>query len=413
MEVRKFMRINRLEVENLRVFEHAGFDFHKGMNLLAGENGSGKTIILDALRACLSRIFPLITPSRCRPLPVVQEEIRAGSCSLSIKCKYEFQGDEFTCAIRKNRTGCAGPESASQEGEFLSTLLKVSKTTGNKPLGLFYSSTRSLISSASPSKGRIAGGRFNPFAGALSPRNFNFKEFALWMWTLGETASETAMNSWRLAPLKQTAERFLPGCRDLRADTLATPRLVMDMNGQTIDLCDLSGGDLGIMALVLDLARRLMEANPGLPDPVRDGAAVVLIDELELHLHPKRQRTIVSELTENFPNCQFIATTHSPQLISSVKPEQVYLLKGGEVARPHRTLGMDSNWILGSLMGTDERSFEATAAIEEVEMMMKEWDLETARERIAQRRREGFDLPYWSILEARMARMEDLFEREP
>jgi hypothetical protein len=74
---------------------------------------------------------------------------------------------------------------------------------------------------------------------------------------------------------------------------------------------------------------------------------------------------------------------------------------------------MDSNWILGSLMGADERSFEATAAIEEVETMMKEWELETARERIAQRRREGFDLPYWSILEARMARMEDLFEREP
>src|SRR5512136_617762 len=105
------MRINHLEVENLRVFAQARFNLQKGMNLLVGENGAGKTVVLDALRVCLSRILPQITPSRSRPLPFVVEDIRAHADFLAIQCSFEFQGKEFSYSLRKNRMSSAAGDS--------------------------------------------------------------------------------------------------------------------------------------------------------------------------------------------------------------------------------------------------------------------------------------------------------------
>ncbi len=414
------MRINNLKVANLRVFEQAGFDFQQGMNLLVGENGAGKTIILDALRGCLSQVLPQITASRRRPFPFGEEDIRADADFMTINCSFEFQEEEFTYSVRKSRTNSVSGDTANHrerigetsDGEYflppLPGSLQEFRKAKEQPLGVFFSTRRSLVSDASPS--RVMGGQAAAFADALSHRELHFQEIARWMGALEAQGAESPLALKHLSVLKETGERFLPGCRDLRAEMSAKPRLVMDKEGKTFDLRQLSAGERGVFALVLDLALRLTQANPGLPDPIRDGSAIVLIDEIELHLHPKWQRTIVRQLTETFRNCQFIATTNSPQVVSSMKPEQVLFLKGDEVKRAQRSLGMDSNWILRVLMEADERSPEATAAIEEVEALMKEWDLETARLRIAERRREGFDLPYWVVLEARMARMEDLFE---
>ncbi len=405
------MRINHLEVINLRAFERAGFDFQRGMNLLVGENGAGKTIVLDALRACLSQILPRITASRSRPFPFGEEDIREGSDFLTVHCSFAFQGGVFTCSAHKVRTG-THPDDAGKEcfQPPLPGSLKEFRKATEQPLGLYFSTGRSSVSDASPSKARTMCGQVAAFADALAHRELRIREIALWMGALEAQGSEFPLALKHLSALRDAVECFLPECKKLRAEISARPRLVVDKEGTTFDLRQLSAGELGIFALVLDLAKRLSQANPGLADPLGDGSAIVLIDELELHLHPKWQRTIVSQLTETFRNCQFIATTNSPQIVSSIKPEQVLLLKGREAIRPVRTLGMDSNYILQSLMEADERSPEATAAIEEIEALMKEWDLETARLKIAERRREGFDLPYWSVLEARMARMEDLFE---
>ena len=86
---------------------------------------------------------------------------------------------------------------------------------------------------------------------------------------------------------------------------------------------------------------------------------IILIDELDLHLHPRWQRTVVENLTKTFPNCQFIATTHSPQIIGEVSSDNIILLERGKPPyRPDQSLGMDSNWILRHLMGASERDSE-------------------------------------------------------
>ena len=82
----------------------------------------------------------------------------------------------------------------------------------------------------------------------------------------------------------------------------------------------LSDGYRTTLAMVMDIASRMAEANPDMNDPLNT-EGVVMIDEVDLHLHPGWQQTILLDLMRTFPNIQFIVSTHSAQVISSVKPE--------------------------------------------------------------------------------------------
>ena len=416
------MRIKKLQVANLRVFEQAEFEFRPGMNLLVGVNGVGKTTVLDALRICLSKILPKITASRSRPLPFTHEDIRANSGTLTINCTFELQESEFTLLIHKQREGSVSYKPGVVREQVLDTPdieeyrpkfpgVPTKAREGHKqPLGLFFSIRRSLVSDISPLKTKAAGGQAGAFADALASRELRLAELAYWMRAQEDLGAEHALALKHLSALRQAAKRFLPDCESLRAETSPKPRLVVQKQRITLDVRQLSDGERGLLALVLDLARRLSQANPLLADPVKEGQAIVLIDELDLHLHPKWQRTIVEGLTRTFPNCQFIGTTHSPQIVAAVEPEQVLLLTEKGVNSPERTFGMDSNWILRHLMEADDRPVEAVRAISKVEKRIKEGDFEKARKEIEASRRAGLDLPEWAMLEARMSRMEMLAE---
>ena len=102
-------------------------------------------------------------------------------------------------------------------------------------------------------------------------------------------------------------------------------RLVVSKRGQQLDLTQLSDGERSLLAMMMDLCRRLSLANPELNDPLQ-GAGVVLIDEIELHLHPKWQREIVEKLRRTFPRIQFVLTTHSPFLIQSLRDGELIRL---------------------------------------------------------------------------------------
>jgi len=416
------MRIKRLQVANLRAFEQAEFDFQDGMNLLVGVNGVGKTTVLDALCSCLSRILPNLTASRSRPLPFVEEDIRVHSNFMTVNCSFNFQGENFSYLIHKNRESSVPRDSDKPREQVWETpdkeyfqpplpnsFKKLKKSTV-QPLGVFFSTRRSLVSDTSPSKTSAAGGQAAAFADALSHRELRLQEIAHWIRAQEVQGAELPLAWKHLSALKRAAKCFLPECENLRADKSPKPRLLVDKAGKTLDLRQLSDGERGMFAMVLDLAQRLSQANPKLEDPVINGSAIVLIDEIDLHLHPKWQRSVVMQLTETFPNCQFIATTHSPQIVAAVEPEQVLLFKGSDIIRPDRTLGMDTNWILRFLMETDDRPSDASKAILDVEALIRESNFKNARLLIAAKRNAGLDLPEWSVLEARMARMELLAE---
>jgi predicted ATP-binding protein involved in virulence len=124
------------------------------------------------------------------------------------------------------------------------------------------------------------------------------------------------------------------------------PRLLVDKNGISLDLGQLSDGERSFLAMVADLCKRLCQANPRI-DPL-SGQGVVLIDELELHLHPTWQREAAEKLRTTFPNLQFIVTTHSPFIVQTAREGEIVKLDGELSVEPAgRTIEEVARYVMG------------------------------------------------------------------
>jgi predicted ATP-binding protein involved in virulence len=159
----------------------------------------------------------------------------------------------------------------------------------------------------------------------------------------------------QLEIVRKALQKFLPEFTDfsIRRSPL---RMEVKKGENTLTVNQLSDGEKCLIALVGDLARRMAIANTMREDPL-EGDGIVLIDEVDLHLHPRWQRTVISKLTEVFPNCQFIISTHSPHVINHVQPENLFLLdqtSHGIVAiHPSQSYGKNVDRILEDLMGLE------------------------------------------------------------
>ena len=158
--------------------------------------------------------------------------------------------------------------------------------------------------------------------------------------------------------------------------------MTLKKNGKKFSLNQLSDGEKNMIAMVGDIARRLSMANPKLENPL-NGDGIVMIDEIDLHLHPKWQRLIVPRLVEVFPNCQFIVTTHSPQILSHVKAEHIFLLKQEEnnisIVKPRESYGKSSDRQLEDILGVEARPLEIKTKLEQLYTIIQNGDLESAK----------------------------------
>ncbi len=147
----------------------------------------------------------------------------------------------------------------------------------------------------------------------------------------------------------------------------------------------LSGGEQCLLAMVGDLARKLAIANPERINPL-EGAGVVFIDEVDLHLHPSWQSSIVEKLKKTFQNCQFNISTHSPFVLSHVRPFQVFSLQADfgsiRITQGKNTYGKDSESIYQDFMEMDyTRPDDVEKIIEEIYTLM-DTDLEKAESKL-------------------------------
>ena len=163
----------------------------------------------------------------------------------------------------------------------------------------------------------------------------------------------------------------------------------VEKNGQQLTVNQLSDGEKCMMALVGDLARRLAIINPIRENPL-EGEGVILIDEIDLHLHPKWQRMIVTKLGEVFPNCQFLLSTHSPHVMTHVQPESLFLLSmtpdaGMVCERPLESYGKTVERILEDLMGlVTTRPDAVNEALKQIFQQIDEGQLDQVKALIAQ-----------------------------
>lgn len=417
------MKITKLDVSGLRGFAQATFEFDPSFTLLVGVNGVGKSSVLEALRISLSRVLPKFTASRAGPLAFSGDDIRIGSSALSVRADFRF-GDEprhFLMHVPRERYA-QGEEGSVRHGvietperEEMSQPWPKADKVREQPLGLYFGIRRSHPTDAQAKIGQTRGGQAAAYADALSDvRALHLADMASWILAQEVLAEELPRARMHLDALKSAAASFLPTCTGLRAiNENDKPRLLITKGGVELDVHHLSEGERGMLALALDLARRLSQANPGLDDPVRDGVAVVLIDELDMHMHPTWQRQISGLLTETFRNCQFIASSHSPQIIGETQPHQLILLKqtDGKVVPEQcgQAYGLDTNYVLEQIMETPSRPAPVRAAIDAVEEALDEADLDLAHEKLADLRRlQHGDDPTSAGLEAAINNLEAL-----
>lgn len=417
------MKITSLKLTNIRSIETAEFRFQPGFNLIVGVNGVGKSTVLDALRICLSRILPPTTESRAKAISFDKSDIRSGSFFLEAGLSLTIDEDEFGFTRRQWKEEFVAddaenlkkirreileserlrdrarnllrkleePHEAPDQDFFLpskaafiaaATLERVSPN-GGALNGVFFSTDRSLIS-YSTAKSRAAGGKSAAYAEALVPRRMYVAQFADWMRVQEALAQEQNTAKQHLQALRSAVARFLPAYENLRPSDEESSSLLIDQDGIELDVGQLSDGERGVLALVLDLARRLSQANPSLDDPLSEGHAVVLIDEIDLHLHPKWQRQIVHNLTKTFPRCQFIATTHSPQVIGEVPHEHIHIMADGDVYPPPYSFGVDSSRVLEEIMDADPRATVVKKLLSEVSEVIRRQQFDRARDLVKQ-----------------------------
>lgn len=412
------MIVTQLKIANLRAMEATELHFQPGFNLIVGVNGVGKTSVLDALRICMSRILPKITVSRAKAIPFSVDDIRTGYPFLDVTIHLDIKGIEFRFTrlqwkenvatednnnlellrrqifdterlrdrarnlLRELEQSQDLPDSDTYTPD-LPDLKKAASELSIVPLSAFYSTNRSVISEGKALKGKAAGGPMAAYADALLPRSWNIGHFADWMRVQMALSKESESAFQHIRALKSAAKLFLPECKNLRPVDKPKPSLLIEKEGCTLDVRQLSDGERGILSMALDLARRLSQANPNLEDPLSDGSAIVLIDEIDLHLHPKWQRQIVHNLAAAFPRCQFIATTHSPQVIGEIEHERIQIIADGLVYSPTHSYGVDSSRVLEEIMDSDPRSKEVKEMLNQISQAIGKNNILYARDLLA------------------------------
>jgi len=217
--------------------------------------------------------------------------------------------------------------------------------------------------------------------------DFTIQETALIDWILGQTTASLQLgkDTVALSVVKRAIVACVEGATSVYYDGRYENLDVLTGHSGPQLLPNLSDGQRIMLTLVGDLAKRIAILNPHLAsEALQQTPGVVTIDELDLHLHPKWQRRIIHDLKTTFPSLQFIATTHSPQLIGEAKPEEIRLLDGGQTTTPARSFGIDSSRVLEEVMGTRSRNDSVEGLLARLFQSIDSEDFGGARELLSQ-----------------------------
>jgi predicted ATP-binding protein involved in virulence len=404
------MKVKHLRIENFRGVSDLNLKFSSTEPVaLIGANGIGKTSILDCLAILLSIFVAKIRSIRSSKLVLPEKFFKNSDVSNRSKRTIDELFFEFELKegiIQADRDLDILIKENYPSGDFFSPPEGIGFTQGgdafiyleeyikdypdiNLPLIIYYSVNRALVGFSLERQNEDSLQMTEPldaYEKALELGQSNFISFFQWFRIREDLENEGRRDKQtyqdvQLKAVRQSISSVMPEFSDLRVRRLPL-RMTVIKQGQEFIINQLSDGEKCLLSMVGDLARRLAIANPGLEDPLQ-GTGVVLIDEIELHLHPGWQYEIIPALTRTFPNCQFIVTTHSPIVLSQVKPEGIFCLekKDGKVIayHPDSSYGRDTNRILEDLMGVPERPQTFKDQLRALFRFIDEGDLDKAR----------------------------------
>lgn len=416
------MRLSKIALENFRCFAALELDLHPQMTVLVAENGLGKSSVLDAIRIALwpfvssfdlaksrfndpsygipiddIRLLRMNANDMARQLPT--KVIVTGDFGSGPNCTWIRYRDQES---EHSKTKDAGDTAFMRQRakDFQAQIRTPEKPTLNLPVFGYYGTGRLYANKKLTQQTRVKDDstktdfyiRTFGYRNCLDPASsfLHFKEWFGW----ASSARKEMIFSLDESPLSGGAKLSGPSnsTQDARIlsgieDQLAVVRQSIDTMLQAVTgwhgleysffherslilhhpehgimkVDALSDGVRNMLAMVGDIAYRCVKLNPHLGGAAaRETAGVVLIDEIDMHLHPRWQQVVLGQLQQAFPRIQFVVTTHSPQVLTSVDAACIRKLHLSEdatsvvVERPRQqTKGVASSDLLAEIMGVD------------------------------------------------------------
>ena len=399
------MKLKNIKISNYRCFKETEIDFDDHITLVVGKNGAGKTAILDAVAVSVSTFLLGIDGGISRSILKDDARYEFHDLNGTIDPQHQFPVSIESTGDCLNQQNVKWIRSLNSESG-KTTIKDAGELTGlaKKAQNQIMTGDKSLVL---PLISYYGTGRL--YAQKKEKRNLKslteFKRQVGYVDCMAAESNEKLMLNWfQMQTLKSLQEQQKTGildrplllktvekaiCRSFERISgarnaslifdLDTHRLVLefetvDGNAQKFAMDEMSDGYKNTLSMIGDIAYRMAVLNPTLGDQVLEKTpGVVLIDEIDLHLHPQWQQTILSDLHAIFPEVQFIVSSCAPAVINSVPREQIRILDHGEIYMPvAQTYGRDANSILREVMNVSERPADIKQRIDSFYAYMDE-----------------------------------------
>lgn len=400
--------LNELTISNFKKILSLKINFHQNLTVFIGENGVGKTSLLEAIRKNLMWIAATTRKDNTNGGTIdTKEEVNSFHKDKGAYIDCEFQiGNNYKC---KGRV-------ASPPDGFISDLkseltkyrelgrnFRILNTYQNidLPLFAFYGIDRIQMTGKKSKSSEF--GKIEGYDSSLSLNDkTSFDTLIIWLVQQLKLAKdgnsylqEKNIKNIKAKKAIQNVEilfkKIYPELKEIKLiyEDDGKDKVVIELENEQIYLHQFSDGQRVLFGLIGDIARRLLLLND-VSDTPFGGRGIVLIDEIELHLHPSWQQKIILILRESFPNIQFIVTTHSPHVLTTVEAEcirSIYIDHETNTFKyeiPKFTKGAQSNVVLEDVFYVDPRPQE----VEEVKLFEEyislvnqdKWDSERGTE---------------------------------
>ena len=370
------LRLDRLEVQNYRCFKHCMLELHPQLTVLVADNGNGKTALLDAAALALSAYVNAVQkdePLRRLERGDVRLVTAGAQMQPCVPTSYRAEGliagevVSWESTVRKfgDKVRPTNPVSNVR-----SAALALLRDDAVLPLVAYYGTGRlwseqRLTASRRTSITDVTE-RLTGYGDCLTSSS-SFKGVSAWYGRrvqeidAPEFSESVRVNLDLIAAVKEATSIVLApsGWSKLNWENSLGALVAEHKSQGRLPVSLLSDGVRTMLALVADVARRCASLNPQLAeDAARKTPGVLLIDEVDMHLHPRWQQLVLELLGKAFPSLQIIASTHSPHVLSTVDNNsiRVFRLIDGEavIETPAmQTRGVESADVLARVMGVD------------------------------------------------------------
>lgn len=384
--------ISSIRLRRYRCFKEICLELDPEITVIAAPNGQGKTALLDALSISL-RLFVDKLQKKSSSAGFAKDDIQLSMTSsgtmenflpddpTSFVAEGWFWGDKISWAreLRSSnpraKTRITDAKKLSQIAKGILAFLVLTEADGKyddwsspiMPLIGYYGTGR-LFAQIKATKGKkIGNSRLDGYEDCLNP-NSSYKTFLGWYERLSreaqaenETGLETGHNAKnRLSVVNQAIKIVMKttGWHGIRWDYVNNELLGFHSDGRILPVRLLSDGIRNILAMVADMAFRCAQINPHLgQEAAVKTPGVILIDEIEMHLHPEWQQVILSRLMTAFPLVQLVVSTHSPQIVTTAKGKSIRILNNnGSVVTPAQSpYGHEAGTVLPTIFSVSER----------------------------------------------------------